>query len=286
MKKTKDFFKIIMNLPIIIYALILILLPLIYILVISFFKNDVYGGIIQEFTLNNYIRVFEPVYIGVFFKSFIIAAIATIICILIAYPFTIFVSRKSEIAKNVIMTLVIIPSLTNSLIRMYGWITLLRKSGVINTTLMNLCLIESPLELMYNYGTIVLGLVYTLLPFMILPLYSAVSKINPSIINASHDLGANSWKTFTKIIFPLTVPGLFNGSLMVFIPSLAYFFISDILGGGKLMLIGNLIKNQFLTARNWPFGAAISIILLLITFILVAIYKKLGGKMDDLGGGL
>ena len=184
------------------------------------------------------------------------------------------------------MTLVIIPSLTNSLIRMYGWITLLRKSGVINTTLMNLCLIESPLELMYNYGTIVLGLVYTLLPFMILPLYSAVSKINPSIINASHDLGANSWKTFTKIIFPLTVPGLFNGSLMVFIPSLAYFFISDILGGGKLMLIGNLIKNQFLTARNWPFGAAISIILLLITFILVAIYKKLGGKMDDLGGGL
>lgn len=286
MKKTKDFFKIVMNLPIIIYALILILLPLLYIFVISFFKNDVYGGIIQEFTLNNYIRVFEPVYIGVFFKSFIIAAIATIICILIAYPFTIFVSRKSEIAKNVIMTLVIIPSLTNSLIRMYGWIILLRKSGVINTTLMNLCLIESPLELMYNYGTIVLGLVYTLLPFMILPLYSAVSKINPSIINASHDLGANSWKTFTKIIFPLTVPGLFNGSLMVFIPSLAYFFISDILGGGKLMLIGNLIKNQFLTARNWPFGAAISIILLLITFILVAIYKKLGGKMDDLGGGL
>lgn len=286
MKKTKDFFKIVMNLPIIIYALILILLPLLYIFVISFFKNDVYGGIIQEFTLNNYIRVFEPVYIGVFFKSFIIAAIATIICILIAYPFTIFVSRKSEIAKNVIMTLVIIPSLTNSLIRMYGWITLLRKSGVINTTLMNLCLIESPLELMYNYGTIVLGLVYTLLPFMILPLYSAVSKINPSIINASHDLGANSWKTFTKIIFPLTVLGLFNGSLMVFIPSLAYFFISDILGGGKSMLIGNLIKNQFLTARNWPFGAAISIILLLITFILVAIYKKLGGKMDDLGGGL
>lgn len=286
MKKTKDFFKIMMNLPIIIYALTLILLPLLYIFIISFFKNDVYGGIIQEFTLNNYIRVFEPVYIGVFFKSFIIAAIATIICILIAYPFTIFVSRKSEIAKSVIMTLVIIPSLTNSLIRMYGWITLLRKSGVINTTLMNLCLIESPLELMYNYGTIVLGLVYTLLPFMILPLYSAVSKINPSIINASHDLGANSWKTFTKIIFPLTVPGLFNGSLMVFIPSLAYFFISDILGGGKLMLIGNLIKNQFLTARNWPFGAAISIILLLITFILVAIYKKLGGKMDDLGGGL
>lgn len=286
MKKRKDFFKIAINLPIILYTLVLILLPLIYIFVISFFKNDIYGGIISELTLQNYLRIIDPVYIGVFLKSFAISAIATLICVLISYPFCIFVSRKSEITKSVLMTLIIIPSLTNSLIRMYGWITLLRKSGVINTFLLNAELISSPLELMYNYGTIILGLVYTLLPFMILPLYSSVSKINPSIINASHDLGANNWKTFTKIIFPLTIPGLFNGALMVFIPALAYFFISDILGGGKAMLIGNLIKNQFLTARNWPFGAAISIILLLVTFILVGIYKKLGGKMDDLGGGL
>ena len=286
MKKPKDFFKIIINLPIIIYSLVLILLPLIYIFVISFFKNDIYGGIITELTFQNYLRIIDPVYIGVFIKSFAISAIATLICVLIAYPFCIFISRKSEVTKSVLMTLIIIPSLTNSLIRMYGWIILLRKSGVINTVLLNTELISTPLELMYNYGTIILGLVYTLLPFMILPLYSSVSKINSSIINASHDLGANNWKTFTKIIFPLTIPGLFNGALMVFIPALAYFFISDILGGGKAMLIGNLIKNQFLTARNWPFGAAISIILLLVTFILVGIYKKVGGKMDDLGGGL
>lgn len=286
MKKTKDLFKIIINLPIIIYTLVLILLPLLYIFIISFFKNDIYGGIITELTLQNYLRIIDPVYIGVFLKSFAISAIATLICILISYPFCIFVSRKNEVTKSVLMTLIIIPSLTNSLIRMYGWITLLRKSGVINTFLLNTGMITSPLELMYNYGTIILGLVYTLLPFMILPLYSSVSKINPSIINASHDLGANNWKTFTKIIFPLTIPGLFNGALMVFIPALAYFFISDILGGGKAMLIGNLIKNQFLTARNWPFGAAISIILLLVTFILVGLYKKVGGKMDDLGGGL
>ncbi len=286
MKKHRDFFKIAINLPIIIYTLVLVLLPLLYIFVISFFKNDIYGGIITQVTMQNYIRIFDPVYIGVFLKSFAIAIISTLICILIAYPFCIYVSRKNEITKSVLMTLVIVPFLTNSLIRMYGWITLLRKSGVVNTFLLNANLIESPLELMYNYGTIILGMVYTLLPFMILPLYSSVSKINQSIINASHDLGAGNWKTFTKIIFPLTIPGLFNGALMVFIPSLAYFFISDILGGGKAMLIGNLIKNQFLTARNWPFGAAISIVLLIITFILVAIYKKLGGEMDDLGGGL
>lgn len=286
MNKRSGFYKNIINIPVIVYSLLLILLPLIYILVISFLKNDTYGGIVPVFTLQNYIRVFDSVYIMVFLKSFLIAGISTLICILIAYPFTIFVSRKSEIVKSVLMTLVIIPFLTNSLIRMYGWITLLRKSGVINTLLLNLNVIDSPLELMYNYGTIILGMVYTLLPFMILPLYSSISKISPSIIDAARDLGAKSYKIFTKIIFPLTVPGLFNGSLMVFIPSIAYFFISDILGGGKLMILGNLIKNQFLTARNWPFGASISILLLLITFILVFVYKKAGGKMDDLGGGV
>lgn len=286
MNKRSNVVKNIINIPVIVYSLVLILLPLLYILVISFFKNDTYGGIIPIFTLQNYMRVFDGVYITVFLKSFLIALISTIICILIAYPFTIFISRKSEIVKSVLMTLVIIPFLTNSLIRMYGWIILLRKSGVINTVLLNLNVINNPLELMYNYGTIILGMVYTLLPFMILPLYSSISKISPSIIDASRDLGANSYKIFTKIIFPLTIPGLFNGSLMVFIPSIAYFFISDILGGGKLMILGNLIKNQFLTARNWPFGSSISILLLFITFILVFVYKKVGGKMDDLGGGV
>lgn len=286
MKKNKDILKWITNIPVSIYAISLILLPLLYILVISFLKNDTYGGILYNFTFSNYLRVFDKVYISVFLKSFLIAGITTFICILISYPFVIFISRKSEITKSILMTLVIVPFLTNSLIRMYGWITLLRKSGVVNTVLLDLNIINEPLELMYNYGTIILGMVYTLLPFMILPLYSSVSKISSSTIDASHDLGANSLKTFKNIILPLTIPGLFNGSLMVFIPSIAYFFIADILGGGKLMILGNLIKNQFLTARNWPFGASISIVLLLITFLLVLIYKKLGGKMDDLGGGL
>lgn len=286
MKRNKGLLKWLSTIPVIVYAIVLILLPLVYIFSISFLKNDPYSGITLHFTIENYVRVFDSVYIMVFIKSFLIAGITTLICILIAYPFVIFVSKRKEVTKSVLMTLVIIPFLTNSLIRMYGWITLLRKSGVINTLLLDLNIIDEPLELMYNYGTIILGMVYTLLPFMILPLYSSVAKINSSIIDASHDLGAGTIKTFTKIIIPITIPGLFNGSLMVFIPSIAYFFISDILGGGKLMILGNLIKNQFLTARNWPFGAAISMILLIITFALVFVYKKAGGKMDDLGGGI
>ena len=166
---------------------------------------------------------------------------------------------------------------------MYVWIVLLRKSGVINTLLLSQGFISNPLKLMYNNFGIIVGMVYTLIPFMILPLYSSVSAIDSRILEASYDLGANKWKTFWEIIIPQTKPALFNGSLMVFTPALGYFFIVDVLGGGKIMILGNLIKNQFLTARNWPFGAAISVFVLLITFAIIGVYRKNGGKLEDLG---
>lgn len=280
----KKLFNAILITPVIIYSVFLIALPLIYILILSFLKNDFYGGIINEFTLNNYISLLDAVYIKVFLKSFLIALITTAICILISYPFCIFVSKKNSYLKKIFMTLVIIPFLTNSLIRTYGIIILLRKEGIANAILQGLNITNGPIDLMYNDFGIIFGMVYTLLPFMVLPLFSSVDKINPSIIEAAGDLGANKKNIFKEIILPQTIPGLFNGSLMVFIPTIGFFFISDLLGGGKLMLLGNLIKNQFLTARNWPFGAAISIVLILITFLLVNIYKKLGGDMDELGG--
>ncbi len=280
----KSLFQKIITIPIIIYALVLIAMPILYVLALSFLKSDAYGGIINEITLQNYIDIFDVVYLSVFLKSFIIAGIATFLCIIIAYPFAIFVSQKKPHIQKIMMVLVIAPFLTNSLIRMYGWIILLRKEGIINTFLQNIHLTDHPLQLMYNDLGIIIGLVYTLLPFMILPVYSAVSKVDKSILEAAKDLGANKIKTFTNIMLPQTASGLFNGSLMVFIPAIGYFFIVDILGGGKLMLLGNLIKNQFLTARNWPFGAAISIVLIIITFLLVKLYKKKGGNMDELGG--
>ena len=276
-------YKYLFTLPVIIYSILLILLPLVYIFIISFFKNDNYGGMIETFTFSNYVQLFSMVYLKIFIKSIVIALIVTFICILISYPFVIAITHKSRTVQKILMTLVMVPFLTNSLIRMYGWIVLLRKSGVINQILLEIGIINSPLKLMYNNFGIIIGMVYTLIPFMILPLYSSVSSIDKSILEASSDLGATKYNTFFEIIVPSTKPALFNGSLMVFTPALGYFFIVDVLGGGKLMILGNLIKNQFLTARNWPFGASISVFLLIITFIIIGVYRSTGGKLEDLG---
>lgn len=284
MKKYKDKAKILFLFPPIIYSIILILLPILYVFIISFFKSDSYGGMLKIFTLSNYIEIFNFIYIKIFFKSVLVALITTLVCLIISYPFAIALMSKKETTRNYLIKLVMVPFLMNSLIRTYAWIVLLRKNGIINSGLITLGITDKPLTLMYNNFGIIIGMIYTLLPFMILPVYSAVSKVNNSVVEAAHDLGANKIQVFTKVYLPLTISGAFNGSLMVFIPAIGYFFIADILGGGKEMIIGNLIKNQFLTARNWPFGAAISIFLVIITFVLVKIYKKLGGKMDDLGG--
>ena len=282
--KNNKIIRFIFTFPVIVYSIFLIFLPLVYIFIISFFESDSYGGMIKNFTLNNYRELFNSVYIGIFLKSFLIALITTFFCIIISYPFVLAISRKNKRIQKILITLVMVPFLTNSLIRMYGFIVLLRKYGVINQVLMNLGIIHDPLNLMYNNFGILIGMIYTLLPFMILPLYSAVSAIDKSLIEAASDLFASRFKIFCKVIFPSTIPALFNGSLMVFTPALGYFFIVDILGGGKIMILGSLIKNQFLTARNWPFGAAISVALILITFIFIYLYRKIGGKMDDLGG--
>lgn len=284
MKENKKIFKVIFLLPVLVYTLLLILLPLLYVLFLSFFKSDSYGGIIYNFTLSNYIDIFDSTYVNLFLKSFIIALVTTFICILISYPFALILRKQSKSAKNLITKLIMVPFLTNSLIRTYGWIILLRKNGIINSGLINFGLIKAPLPLMYNRFGIIVGMVYTLLPFMLLPICSAVFELDNNLIDAAADLGAGKIRTFFHVVLPQTISGVFNGSIMVFIPAIGYFFITDILGGGKIMIIGNLIKNQFLTARNWPFGSAISIFLIIMTFLLVKLYKKLGGKLDDLGG--
>lgn len=283
MENRNKLFKFLFTVPVVLYSILLIFLPLLYIFVISFFKSDGYGGMIQTITLSNYFQLFNLVYVKIFIQSIIIALIVTFICVLISYPFALALSHKSRVTQKVLMTLVMVPFLTNSLIRMYGFTVLLRKSGVINSILIKFSIINNPLELMYNNFGIIIGMVYTLLPFMILPVCNAVSSLDKSLLEASSDLGASKFKTFSNVIFPQTKSALFNGSLMVFTPALGYFFIVDVLGGGKIMILGNLIKNQFLTARNWPFGAAISVFLLLITGLIIGIYRKSGGKMEDLG---
>lgn len=284
-RKSKiDIFKSMLIVPVSLWMILFVAIPFIYILVISFMTKDTYGGVVFQFTFENYKNILNVTYLKIFLQSILISGATTVICILIAYPFTYFVAQKTEIKKTIFMSLVVAPFLVNSLIRLFSWINFLRKDGILNSFLINLGIISEPLQLVYNKIGVMVGLVYMLLPYMILPLYSSIEKLDKSLIEACYDLGAKPAVTFRKVIFPLTLPGIFAGSILVFIPSLGLFFVSDLLGGSNTQIIGNLIQSQFITARNWPLGAALSIFLILITLILIKLYQRVGGDMEELGG--
>ena len=269
--------------PVVIVMVLLIALPLLFVAVMSFCSIDEFYNIEYKFTLENYIRLANQDYLKIYVQSIMIAFLTTVICILVGYPFSYLIARTKSKNKKLLYMLVIIPFWTNSLIRIYGWRSFLGTSGWLNAVLSNLHIIKEPLDLLYKNGTTILGMVYCLIPFMILPLYTSIEKLDLSLLEASSDLGARPMKTFINVILPLTAGGIFSGSLMVFIPCLGYFFVSDILGGGNSDVIGNLIERQFQSGNNWPLGAALSIILIVVTLILVKIYQRLGGDMDALG---
>lgn len=269
--------------PVGLWLCLLIVIPLIYVLVLSFLSRNANGDVDFAFTLENYGKLLSAEYLKIYLTSILIAFVSTVICILVSYPFAFYMANGSQRKKAVMMMLVIIPFWTNSLIRLYGWRTLLGAEGAVNKLLQAMGLIQEPLELLYQTPAVILGMVYTLIPFMILPLYVSVEKLDRNLLEAANDLGARRTARFFEVTLPLTSPGIFAGSIMVFIPSLGYFFVSDLMGGGNTMMIGNLIKNQFYTSRNWPLGAALSIILIVLTLVMVSLYRRVGGKMDDLG---
>lgn len=282
-KKKFNLSSFVMNSPVALWMILFVAIPFIYVVCISFMHKGIYGGVTFKFTTDNYKAIFDSLYLVTFGKSLLISLVTTIICILIAYPFTYFIAQKTEIKKAVFMSLVMIPFLVSSLIRLFAWISILRKDGIINSLLINMGIIDKPLQLVYNNIGSIIGLVYMLLPFMILPLYSSIEKLDKFYLEAASDLGAKPAKAFMKITLPLTAPGIFAGSILVFIPSLGLYFVTDLLGGSKTQVIGNLIKNQFITAHNWPLGAALSVFLIVITLLLVGLYQKAGGDMDELG---
>ena len=269
--------------PVTLIMILLIAVPLLYVAVMSVCSLDEYYNVTFKFTLSNYTRLLNADYLKIYIQSIVIALVSTVLCILIGYPFAYFIARTKSKKKKILYMLVIIPFWTNSLIRIYGWRSFLGTSGWINSILQGLHIVNEPVDLLYKQGTTILGMVYCLIPFMILPLYTAIEKLDTSLLEASSDLGARPSSTFFEVILPLTSSGIFSGSLMVFIPCLGYFFVSDILGGGNSDVIGNLIERQFQSGNNWPLGAALSIILIIVTLILVKIYQKLGGDMDSLG---
>lgn len=256
------------------------LIPTVLVFVVSFLTSDPDVLFRLPFTVSNYWQIMNPSYPKVFFKSIYIAGGTTLLCLLLGYPFAYIIARTKSRFRSLLFLLVIIPFWMSSLIRTYAILAILKAHGLFNSFLMALGIIHQPLQLLYSNVAAFIGLTYDLLPFMILPLYANIEKLDETLIEAAHDLGATWLRTFFKIILPLTVPGILAGVLLVFLPAMTLFFIPDLLGGAKSLLLGNLIENQFLLITNWPVGSAISIVLIILMSILILIYWRFSKNTD------
>lgn len=246
------------------------------ILAYSFFERGVYGQIIYTFTFENYLRTIDSLYLSTLWRSTYIALISTAICLVLGYPMAWYIAKQSANAKKILLMLLIIPFWTNFLVRTYAWIFILRTEGLLNNTLSALGLINEPIELLFTEIAVVIGLVYTYLPFMVLPIFVSIDKLDKSLFDASKDLGASAYNSFKNILLPLTKPGIISGCILVFVPCLGAYITPDLLGGAKNLMVGNLIQIQFLSARDWPFGAALSFILMAIVLLLLFVYARWG----------
>lgn len=266
---------IITLLPIYIFTICFVFFPLIYMIFLSFMSRAEVWGIVMEVTLDNYKKILEPLYLNTFKSSFKLAFLSTFWITLLGYSFGYFMGKLSTKWKRRVMLLLMIPFWTSSLIRLYGWIIIFRSNGVLDTILMGLNITEKPLKLLYSYSAVTVGMVYALLPMMILSVFSSVEKMDWSLAEAARDLGATRTKTFLTVTLPLTLPGLLSGVILTFIPSMGLFFIADILGGNKIVLVGSVIQEQLTKGRNLPFAAALSVVLMLLTSIMIGLYRKL-----------
>ncbi|MFL0247298.1 ABC transporter permease [Candidatus Clostridium stratigraminis] len=267
--------------PVVIWMLLFFIVPLLLVVIVSFMQRGQYGDIKYVLTIGNYKNMINLLYLNVFIKSLGIAIVTTLVCLIFGYPFAYFIAKAPRKFSGILLLLVMIPFWTNSLVRTYAWIILLRTEGIINTYLMALHIIKTPLQLLYNNTAVFIGMFYMMFPFMVLPIYTSVEKLDKSYLEAASDLGANNVITFAKITLPLTMSGVISGCMLVFVPTLGYFFIPDLMGGSKVLLLSNLIKNQFLAARNWPFGSAISVILIVVMLLIIGMYFKLTKKHQE-----
>jgi spermidine/putrescine transport system permease protein len=253
--------------------------PLAIVLGYSFLSRGVYGGIELPWTAETYQRLFDPLYLAIFFRSAALAAAATLLCFVLAFPAALFISRARR-HKYLYLQLVMLPFWTSFLVRTYAWLFLLRDTGLVNTALQAVGIIHTPLPLLYSSGAVLLGLVYGYLPFMVLPIYATLERLDPALLEAAADLGARPWSALFRVVVPLSRPGIAAGSILVFIPCLGAYLTPDLLGGGRVVLVGNLVQNQFTTARDWPFGSAVSILLMaLVTLAVWRYFRREGGEL-------
>ena len=270
-------FSRLLKLPMYLWSIAFVFVSLLYVLGLSFLTRGEMVGVTNEITFGNYLRLASPQYLNVLLKSLRLAALTTALCILIGYPVGYLMARLNPLARSIIMLLIIVPFWTNALIRIYGWRILLMGNGPINTVLLKLGIIKEPLKLLYTDGAVLLGMVYALIPFMILPTFTTVDKLDFSVVEAARDLGASPLYAFFTITVPLTLAGLMAGCVLVFIPSMGLFFLNDLLGGSKSVLAGGLIQ-QLINSRDLPMAAALSVLLLTVTGAVIAVYRRVGGS--------
>ena len=261
--------------PTVLLMIATLLVPFAIVLAYSVLSRGAYGGVEGAWTLENYRRLMDPLYGAILARSFAIAAIATALCIALGFPLALFIARSGG-RRNLYLGLVILPFWTSYLIRLYAWMFLLRDTGLINQVLESVGLIRQPLPMLYTSGAVVLGLVYGFLPFAVLPLYATLERMDQSLLEAAADLGARPAVVLWKVTIPLCAPGIAAAAILVFVPCLGTYITSDLLGGSKTVLIGNLVQNQFTTARDWPFGAAVSVVLTALALGLLFLVRRRG----------
>ena len=275
-------FALLLKLPLYLWTVLFVLAALGYVIALSMQGRGELIGVSGQWTLDNYARLREPQYFQVLVNSLRLAALTTLFCALIGYPFGYLMARLKPASRSIVTMLLVVPFWTNSLIRIYGWRILLIGNGPINTLLMNLGWIQQPLKLLNTEGAVFLGMVYALVPFMILPSSTAVEKLDDSVVEAARDLGASPLHAFFTVTVPLTLSGLMAGCVLVFIPSTGLFFLNDLLGGSKTMLAGNLIQS-LMKSRDLPMASALSVLMLAVTGAVIALYRRAGGDADGLG---
>ena len=266
--------------PLYIFNLVFVLGPVLYMVAVSFAHNVDGHGFEWRFSLENFQKMLDPVYLDCFRRSFRLAFSTTICTVLVGYPFGYCMGRLSPTGKRVVLLLIMVPFFSSSLIRLYGWLILLQAKGIVNNVLIAVGLLDEPLRILYTYPAVLIGMVYALLPFMILAVYNSVEKMDWTLVQAARDLGASPVQAFLTVTLRLTMPGLLSGVILTFVPSMGLFFIADILGGNKVVLVGSLIQDQMARGNNQPFAAALALVLAVLTGLLLWLYRAVTGTRN------
>ncbi|WP_374020704.1 ABC transporter permease [Paenibacillus thiaminolyticus] len=259
--------------PVVLWLTIFLVVPMLAVFAVSFMQRDELGNVIFTFTLEHYARFFDPLYLGIYWDTLWLSIVTTAICLLLAYPLAYYISQASPGRQKMWLILITVPFWINFLIRAYAWVLLLRTQGIVNQVLLDVGWIQEPLQMLYTKGAVLLGMVYTFIPFMVLPIYVALEQMDKRLLEAASDLGAGRWSAFWHITLPHTKSGIMTGSVLVFVTTTGMFVVTDILGGAKAQMLSNIIQNQFLGARNWPFGSALSVVFVISALIIIGLFQ-------------